>query len=163
MRRSFDAPAYRGQFCWATQRGSYCFYMSAYRDAMTKNIKTANTSQILWKKYKNKKRARLHASKQRSGTNFPKTVKYNNITSLTTWQANGFIRWWYKQVTTEHCQATPGYSVTSPAVHHEIDRVQHYQHSTSTVYRQSDLWSKAGRFIHLRIYTNIKFLKVSGH
>ena len=92
------------------------------------------------------------------------SLKQSNINplvvqSLTTWQANGFIRWWYKQVTTEHCQATPGYSVTSLTVHHEIDRVQHYR----TVYRQSDLWSKAGRFIHLRIYTNIKFLKVSGH
>ena len=47
---------------------------------MTKNIKT----QILHKSYekiyknKNKKRARLHARKRRSGTNFPKIVKYKS-------------------------------------------------------------------------------------
>ena len=46
---------------------------------MTKNIKTANTSQSYEKKYKNKKRARLHASKQRAGTNFPKIVKYKPL------------------------------------------------------------------------------------
>ena len=39
------------------------------------------------------------------------SLKQSNINplvvqSLTTWQANGFIRWWYKQVTIEHCQAT---------------------------------------------------------
>ena len=56
--------------------------MSAYRDGMTKNI---IKTQILHKSYeknknknKNKKRARLHASKQRSGTNFPKIVKYKS-------------------------------------------------------------------------------------
>ena len=54
-------------------------FMFSYRDAMTKNIRT----QILHKSYektyknKNKKRARLHASK-RSGTNFPKIVKYKS-------------------------------------------------------------------------------------
>ena len=47
LRRSFDTTAYRGQCCWATHRGSYCFDVSAYRDAMTKNIKT----DILHKSY----------------------------------------------------------------------------------------------------------------
>ena len=50
VRRSVDTPAYRGRCCWATQRGSDCFYVSAYRDAMTKNIKT----QILHKSYEKK-------------------------------------------------------------------------------------------------------------
>ena len=53
-------------------------FMSADRDAMTKNIKTQILHKSYEKKYKNKnkKRARLHVSKGRSGTNFPKTVKY---------------------------------------------------------------------------------------
>ena len=47
-------------------------FMSAYRDAM--NIRTQILHKSYEKKYKNKnkKRARLHASKRRSGTNFPK-------------------------------------------------------------------------------------------
>ena len=55
-------------------------FISAYRDAMTKNIKTQILHKSYEKKYKNKnkKRARLHASKQRSGTNFPKIVKYKS-------------------------------------------------------------------------------------
>ena len=59
-RRSFDTPAYREQCCWAPQRGSHCFYMSAYRDAMTKNIKTQILHKSYEKKYKtkDKKRAR---------------------------------------------------------------------------------------------------------
>ena len=69
-------------------------FMSAYRDAMSKNIKT----QILHESYEkkiqttnnkqqNKKRASLHARKRRSGTNFPKIVKYKSpivVQSLTT-------------------------------------------------------------------------------
>ena len=39
---------------------------------MTKNIKTQIPHKSYEKKYKNKK----HASKQRSGANFPKIVKY---------------------------------------------------------------------------------------
>ena len=54
-------------------------FMPAYRDAMTKNIRT----QMLYKSYekkkcKNKKRARLHARKRRSGKNLPKIVKYKS-------------------------------------------------------------------------------------
>ena len=53
-------------------------FMSAYRDAMTKNIKTQILHKSYEKIYKNKKRARLHARKRRSGTNFPKIVKYKS-------------------------------------------------------------------------------------
>ena len=53
-------------------------FMSAYRDAMTKNIKTQILHKSYEKKYKNKQRARLHARKRRSGTNFPKIVKYKS-------------------------------------------------------------------------------------
>ena len=65
------------------------------------------------------------------------SLKQSNINplvvqSLTTWQANGFIQWWYKQVTTEHCQATQSlhslsiteliaYSITSIALALYID------------------------------------------
>ena len=56
--------------------------MSAYRDAMTKNMKSQILHESYEKKYKNKqqnkKRARLHARKQRSGANFPKIVKYKS-------------------------------------------------------------------------------------
>ena len=47
---------------------------------MTKNIKTQTLHKSYEKKYKNKnkKRARLHERKRRSGTNFPKTVKYKS-------------------------------------------------------------------------------------
>ena len=49
------------------------------------------------------------------------------VQNLTTTQANGFIWWWFEQVTTEHCQATQSlhllfimeliaYSITSIAV-----------------------------------------------
>ena len=59
-------------------------FMSAYRVAMTKNINTQNYFTNLMKKiqYKNKqqnkKRARLHARKRRSGTNLSKIVKYKS-------------------------------------------------------------------------------------
>ena len=55
-------------------------FISAYRDAMTKNIKTQYFTNLMKKKIQKQKqkRARLHARKRRSGTNFPKIVKYKS-------------------------------------------------------------------------------------
>ena len=59
-------------------------FMSAYRDAMTKNINIQILHKSYEKKYNTKtnnktKRARLHARKRRSGTNFPEMVKYKSL------------------------------------------------------------------------------------
>ena len=71
VRRSFDTPGYRGQCCWATQRGLIAF-MSAYRDAMTKSI-DSNTSQNKTKNERDCMRGNENLVK-----NFPKIVKYKS-------------------------------------------------------------------------------------
>ena len=58
-------------------------FMSAYRDAMTKNIKTQILHKSCEKKIQKQKQKtsenQLHARKRRCGTHFPKIVKYKSL------------------------------------------------------------------------------------
>ena len=101
---------------------------------MTKNIKTQILHKSYEKKYKNKnkKRARLHASKRRPGTNFPKIVKYkcpsrSKLNRLTVLFSDGINRFQPNNVRIlshfTHCPSRNriAYSITSIALVLYID------------------------------------------